>query len=382
MPSLSNCRPVRRCASILCLPLALAACSGKSGPPPGMSKTAEVGVVTLAAAPVTVSSELTGRTAATTASDVRPQVDGIVKARLFTEGSIVHAGQPLYQIDPRLYKASLDTARAQLENAQATLFTAQAKADRYRTLSDNQAVSRQDIDDTIAAARQARASVHQYQASVESARVSLEYTRVLAPITGRIGRSSVTPGALVQADQSTALASIQQLDPIYVDVTQSASDTLKLRQALAKGSVLPASTAVRLKLEDGSDYPQTGTLEFSEVVVDEQAGTVTLRARFPNPDGLLMPGLFVRVELPQGVVPNGILAPQQGITRDAKGDATALVVDANDKVVQRSVAVGQAVGNRWLITGGLKAGERLIVEGTDKVRPGATVKPVAVKLGY
>jgi membrane fusion protein (multidrug efflux system) len=362
------------------LALALVACSqGQKMPQQG---PAEVGVVTLATQPVTVSSELTGRTTATTASDVRPQVDGIIQARLFTEGSIVHAGQPLYRIDPRLYKASLDTARAQLENAQATLFTAQAKANRYKTLSDNQAVSRQDIDDTVAAAREARASVHQYQASVETARVNLEYTRVLAPITGRISRSAVTPGALVTAAETTALATITQLDPIYVDITQSSADVVKLRQQLARGGMTATRAAVRLKLEDGTDYGQTGTLEFSEVTVDEQAGTVTLRARFPNPDGVLMPGMFVRVETPQGVVPNGILAPQQGITRDVKGDATALVVDANDKVVQRNVVAGQAIGNTWLITSGLKAGDRLIVEGTDKAKPGATVKPVAVKLGY
>nr|WP_169333631.1 efflux RND transporter periplasmic adaptor subunit [Novosphingobium nitrogenifigens] len=343
---------------------------------------AEVGVVTLVAEPVTVSNELTGRTAATTASDVRPQVDGVIKARLFEEGSIVHAGQPLYQIDPRLYKASLDQARGQLENAQATLFTNQAKADRYKTLRDNQAVSRQDIDDTIAAARTARASVHQYQATVQSARVNLEYTRVLAPITGRISRSTVTPGALVTSGQTTALATIQQLDPIYVDITQSSSDLVKLRMALANGSVLPATATVHLKLEDGSDYPLTGTIEFSEVTVDEQAGTVTLRARFPNPQGLLLPGMFVRVVTPQGVVPKGILAPQQGITRDAKGDATALVVDASNKVVLRNVVADKAIGNKWLVTSGLKAGDRLIVEGVDKAEPGAVVKPVPVKLGY
>ncbi|WBO24577.1 efflux RND transporter periplasmic adaptor subunit [Sphingomonas abietis] len=354
------------------------ACSSDKKPP--AAPTPEVGVVTLATAPVTVSNELTGRTASTTASDVRPQVDGIIKARLFQEGSVVHAGQPLYQIDPRLYKATLDSARAQLENAQATLFTDQAKANRYKTLSDNQAVSRQDIDDAVAAARAALASVHQYQAAVETARVNLEYTRVLAPITGRISRSSVTPGALVTAAQTTALATIQQLDPIYVDITQSSADLVKLRQALAKGSVLPSSAAVHLKLEDGSDYPQTGTIEFSEVTVDEDAGTVTLRARFPNPQGLLLPGMFVRVEAPQGIVPNGILVPQQGIARDAKGDATALVVDQNNKVVQRNVTTGQAIGNKWLITAGLKAGDRLIVEGTANARDGATVKPVSVKL--
>lgn len=363
------------------LALALAGCSQQQQQMPPMGP-AEVGVVTLVAEPVTVSNELTGRTAATTASDVRPQVDGVIKARLFEEGSIVHAGQPLYQIDPRLYKASLDQARGQLENAQATLFTNQAKADRYKTLRDNQAVSRQDIDDTVAAARTARASVHQYQASVQSARVNLEYTRVLAPITGRISRSTVTPGALVTSGQTTALATIQQLDPIYVDITQSSSDLVKLRMALANGSVLPATATVHLKLEDGSDYPLTGTIEFSEVTVDEQAGTVTLRARFPNPQGLLLPGMFVRVVTPQGVVPKGILAPQQGITRDAKGDATALVVDASNKVVLRNVVADKAIGNKWLVTSGLKAGDRLIVEGVDKAEPGAVVKPVPVKLGY
>ncbi|EGD58000.1 efflux transporter, RND family, MFP subunit [Novosphingobium nitrogenifigens DSM 19370] len=363
------------------LALALAGCSQQQQQMPPMGP-AEVGVVTLVAEPVTVSNELTGRTAATTASDVRPQVDGVIKARLFEEGSIVHAGQPLYQIDPRLYKASLDQARGQLENAQATLFTNQAKADRYKTLRDNQAVSRQDIDDTIAAARTARASVHQYQATVQSARVNLEYTRVLAPITGRISRSTVTPGALVTSGQTTALATIQQLDPIYVDITQSSSDLVKLRMALANGSVLPATATVHLKLEDGSDYPLTGTIEFSEVTVDEQAGTVTLRARFPNPQGLLLPGMFVRVVTPQGVVPKGILAPQQGITRDAKGDATALVVDASNKVVLRNVVADKAIGNKWLVTSGLKAGDRLIVEGVDKAEPGAVVKPVPVKLGY
>ncbi|WP_407696523.1 efflux RND transporter periplasmic adaptor subunit [Sphingomonas abietis] len=371
---------IRRSASIAAITLALLATACSSDKKPPAAPTPEVGVVTLATAPVTVSNELTGRTASTTASDVRPQVDGIIKARLFQEGSVVHAGQPLYQIDPRLYKATLDSARAQLENAQATLFTDQAKANRYKTLSDNQAVSRQDIDDAVAAARAALASVHQYQAAVETARVNLEYTRVLAPITGRISRSSVTPGALVTAAQTTALATIQQLDPIYVDITQSSADLVKLRQALAKGSVLPSSAAVHLKLEDGSDYPQTGTIEFSEVTVDEDAGTVTLRARFPNPQGLLLPGMFVRVEAPQGIVPNGILVPQQGIARDAKGDATALVVDQNNKVVQRNVTTGQAIGNKWLITAGLKAGDRLIVEGTANARDGATVKPVSVKL--
>jgi membrane fusion protein (multidrug efflux system) len=205
---------------------------------------------------------------------------------------------------------------------------------------------------------------------------------VLAPISGRISRSSVTPGALVTANQTTALASIQQLDPIYVDITQSSSQLLQLRRALAKGSVLPTRAAVRLKLDDGTDYPQSGTIEFSEVTVDPDAGTVTLRARFPNPDGLLLPGMFVRVEAPQGVVPNAILAPQQGITRDAKGNATALVVGPDNKVVERTVTADRAIGSMWLVTAGLKAGDRLIVEGTDKAPPGSSVKPVAVKLEH
>lgn len=341
---------------------------------------AEVGVVTLTAAPVTVSTELTGRTAATMASDVRPQVDGIVKARLFTEGGLVRSGQPLYQIDPRTYRAARDQAAAALENAQSTYVAAQAKAERYKTLPDGEAVSRQDRDETIAAAREALAAVHQNAASLESTRINLGFTLVRAPITGRIGRSSVTPGALVTASQTTALASIEQLDPIFVDITQSSDALLALRRSLAKGALLPANTAVRLKLSDGTDYPQTGTLEFTEVTVDENSGTVTLRARFPNPQGVLLPGMFVRVELPQGIVPQGILAPQQGITRDPKGNATALVVGADNKVVKRDVVIGQAIGNRWLVTGGLKAGDRLIIEGTDKAQPGATVKPVAVKL--
>ncbi|WP_200844836.1 MULTISPECIES: efflux RND transporter periplasmic adaptor subunit [unclassified Novosphingobium] len=345
------------------------------------ARDVEVGVVTLKAEPVTVSTSLSGRTAATAVAEVRPQVDGIVQSRLFAEGSLVRAGQPLYQIDQRLYKASLDTSQAQLENAQADLYSAEAKARRYRTLGDSQAVSGQDMDETIAAARAAKAAVHQYQAATRSAQVNLGFTRVFAPITGRIGRSSVTRGALVTASQTDAMATIQQLDPIFVDITQSSADLLRLRSALAKGDMLPASTAVTLRLEDGTKYPVSGTIEFSEVNVDPEAGTVTIRAKFPNPDGLLLPGMFVNVDAPQGVIQRGVLAPQQGISRDAKGNGTALVVDATGKVEQRTVVTGQAVGSKWLITSGLKAGDRLIVEGTDKARVGIKVKAVAAKLG-
>lgn len=367
-----------RCLSFA-LALVLASCAGKDGRSP--QGPVEVGVVTLATGSVTLSTELTGRTIATMISDVRPQVDGVIKARLFKEGSIVLAGQPLYQIDSALYSAALDQATAQLEYAQAIEASSQAKADRYGQLTDIEAVSRQDIDDITAAARQARASVHQYSAALQTARINLAYTRVLAPISGRIGRSSVTPGAMVTARQTTALATIQQLDPIYVDITQSSQQLLSLRRALASGSVLSASANVRLKLEDGTEYPQAGTVEFAEATVDENSGTVTLRARFANPDGSLLPGMFVRVDAPQSVVPNAILAPQQGIARDAKGNATALVVGPDYKVVERSVTAARAIGDKWLITSGLKSGDTLIVEGTAKVIAGATVRTVAVKLG-
>ena len=370
--------PSLRTAS-LTLVLALAACSGK--PKPAPKGPPEAGYVTMASAAVPVSTELTGRTAATTASDVRPQVDGIIQARLFEEGSLVRAGQPLYQIDPKPYRAARDQAAATLESARATYVAAQAQADRYRTLSDIQAVSKQQIDNTIASAREALATVHQDEASLETAQINLGYTIVRAPISGRISRSAVTPGALVTASQTTALATISQLDPIYVDITQSSDALIALRRSLAKGSLLASSATVHLKLQDGSDYPQAGTLEFAEVTVDEDSGTVTLRARFPNPNGDLLPGMFVRVEAPQGIVPNGILAPQQGITRDAKGAATALVIGADSKVVQRSVTVGETVGNNWLVTAGLKPGDRLIVEGSLNAHPGAVVKPVAVSLG-
>ena len=368
-------------AMVSVLALASVTAAGCGQQPAMQARDVEVGVVTLNAEAVTVSTSLSGRTAATAVAEVRPQVDGIVQSRLFAEGSLVRAGQPLYQIDQRLYKASLDTSQAQLENARADLYSAEAKARRYRTLGDSQAVSGQDMDETIAAARAAKAAVHQYQAAIRSAQVNLGFTRVFAPITGRIGRSSVTRGALVTGSQTDAMATIQQLDPIFVDITQSSADLLRLRSALARGAMVPASTAVTLRLEDGTQYPAPGTIEFSEVNVDPEAGTVTIRAKFPNPDGLLLPGMFVNVDAPQGVIQRGVLAPQQGISRDAKGNGTALVVDAQGKVEQRTVVTGQAVGSKWLITSGLKAGDRLIVEGTDKARVGARVKAVAAKLG-
>ena len=359
----------------IALMMMLAACSQEKAPKRG---PVEVGVVTLAARNVTVDSELPGRTVSTLMSEVRPQVSGIIQKRLFTEGALVSAGQPLYRIDQRLYRASRDEALATLASAQATAAAAQAKAQRYRSLGDTEAVSAQDRDDVIATARQAQAAVQQARATLQTSNVNLEFTLVRAPISGRIGRTLFTPGALVTASQADPLTTIQQLDPIYVDVTQSSAQLLALRRSLASGKTLPASATIRLKLDDGSDYPLEGRIEFAEPIVDPDSGTVTLRARLPNPDGLLLPGMFVRVVAPQSVVPDAILAPQQGITRDAKGNATALVVGSGNKVERRTVTAAQAIGDTWLITAGLKAGDRLIVEGTDKVQPDAAVKPVPV----
>lgn len=358
--------------------LYLASCGGSQKMPD--RGPAEVGVVTLVAQPVTMSTELTGRTNATKTAEVRPQVDGIILRRLFTEGSMVKAGQALYQIDARLYRTARDQAAAQVANAEASLVTAGAKLSRYRQLTEADAVSRQDLDDAVATQRQSRAAVAQYKATLATADVNLGFTRVYAPISGRIGRSASTEGALVTSGQSTALATIQQLDPIFVDIQQSSTDLLNLRQSLAKGETVPASTSVTLVLENGTTYSRTGRIQFNEVSVDTGTGTVTVRATFPNPDGLLLPGMFVRVQLPQGSLKQGILAPQQGVTRDARGNATALVVGQDNKVALRRIVASQAIGNRWLVSNGLKAGDRLIVEGVDRAETGAAVKPVQVKL--
>ncbi|WP_314714496.1 efflux RND transporter periplasmic adaptor subunit [Sphingobium yanoikuyae] len=373
MPIFAELRSLRVAPIAICI--LITACGQEKAPKKG---PVEVGVVTLAAQNVTVSSELPARTVSTMQSEVRPQITGVIQKRLFTEGSMVTAGQPLYQIDERLYRASRDEAQAALVSAQATAVAAQAKAQRYRGLGDTEAVSAQDRDDVIATARQAAAAVGQARASLDTANVNLTFTQVRAPISGRIGRTLFTPGALVTASQTDPLTTIQQLDPIYVDVTQSSSQLLQLRRSLAAGKTLPASATIRLKLDDGSEYPLEGRIEFAEPIVDVDSGTVTLRARFPNPDGMLLPGMFVRVVAPQSVVPGAILAPQQGIARDAKGNATALVVTKDNKVERRTVTAAQAIGDKWLITAGLKAGDRLIVEGTDKVQPDDKVKPVAV----
>ncbi|BEN06527.1 efflux RND transporter periplasmic adaptor subunit [Serratia bockelmannii] len=370
----------RKTLLVLGLSLLLSACDGQNaGAPTGAGGEQEVGVVTLRGQSVTLSSELTGRVNATMTSDVRPQVDGIIKQRLFTEGAEVKAGQVLYQIDPASYQASYDQAAAQLKNAQATVQSTRLKSQRYAALVKENGVSQQDADDAKAAYLAAVASVAQYQAALETARINLAYTQVRAPIAGRIGISSVTPGALVTASQTDALATIRALDPIYVDLTQSSAQLLKLRRqqaALQRGAVTP----VAIKLEDGTPYAHAGKLELTEVAVDEATGSVTLRAVFPNPEHELLPGMYVHATVDNGVDPKAILAPQQGITRNAKGEATALVVDEQNNVAQRTVSAERVVGSNWLIGSGLNEGDRLIVEGTGKVTIGAAVKPVEVSV--
>ncbi|TMQ22139.1 MAG: efflux RND transporter periplasmic adaptor subunit [Deltaproteobacteria bacterium] len=339
---------------------------------------AEVGVVTLKTESVTLQTELAGRTAASLASEIRPQVSGVIKARTFTEGARVKAGQVLYEIDAAMYRAAFEEARAALASARATLEAARLKDERFAGLAKIEGVSKQEAEDARAAHELAIAGVAQRQAALEAARINLDYTQIKAPIAGRIGKSSVTAGALVTANQAQPLATIRALDPIYVDLTESSEARLKLRAQLGAGQLQAGSTKVKLKLGDGSLYDRDGTLEFAEVAVDEATGTVTLRATFPNPDDTLLPGMYVRAVLDQAVDTTAILAPQQGITRDAKGIATAMVVGAGDKVEVRTLAADRAIGDRWLVTGGLATGDRLIVEGLNKIAPGMPVHPTEV----
>ncbi len=364
-----------RVATCVATALALTGC-GKGGehktPPPPV-----VGVITIQPSAVALDDELPGRTAPYLVSDVRPQISGIVLRRLFTEGSLVRAGQSLYEIDPSLYRAAVGQAQGQLASAQANAVAARLKAQRYDDLEKINAVARQDAADARAAAGQADAAIQQQQAALQTAKINLRYTIVSAPISGRIGRSSVTPGALVTASQADALATIQTLDPIYVDIQQSSTDLVKLRQAIAAGGVLPNEAAVRLKLEDGTSYPLSGKLEFSEVSVDPSTGAVTLRARFPNPQGLLLPGMYVRAVISQAVRQGAFLVPEQGVTLDAKGDASVLIVGADGKVVRRAVRTHGIRGGQWVVTDGLKPGDRVIVEGSGKAQPGQQVRAVA-----
>jgi membrane fusion protein (multidrug efflux system) len=356
------------------LALTVSGCGKPKGMGPG--GPAEVGVVVLQPQVAALDVELPGRTSAYETSEVRPQVSGIVQARLYTEGSDVRRGQVLYQIDPATYRAALSQAQGQLANARAGLTSAKLKAERFADLVKINAVSRQEADDARAAYQQAQASVQQAQASVQTASINLGYTRVRAPISGRSGKSSVTRGALVTADQATALTTIQRTDPMFVDITQSATELLNLRRGLQSGQVSQGGVTVRLKLDNGTDYPLTGTLQFTDVTVDQSTGAVNLRALFPNPQGVLLPGLFVRAIVTQGLQNNAILAPQAGVARDTRGLPTALVVNAQNKVELRTLQTGQAIGDKWLVLSGLRAGDRLIVEGSQKVKPGDAVKAV------
>lgn len=374
-------RPVHRplltlsaAAAMACL---LAACGKPPGGPPAPQDTPIVGVMTVQPQPVALSTELPGRTVPYLVADVRPQVGGIVKARKFREGSDVKAGEALYQIDPATYQATYDSNVAALAKAQASLKTTRLKADRYKELVAIQAVSQQDYDDAAASLGQGEADVASARANVETSRINLAYARVDAPISGRIGKSSVTPGALVTASQATALATIQQLDPIYVDVTQPSAALLRLKQALARGDLQKAganAAKVRLMLEDGSAYPLEGKLEFSDVTVDQSTGAITLRAVFPNPRADLLPGMYVRAVLQEGVKEQGLLVPQQAVTRDSTGKPMAYVVGADSKLQRRALETERTVGDQWLVRTGLQAGDRLVVDGQQRAAPGALVK--------
>lgn len=346
-----------------------------AAPPPP-----EVAVVTLAARPVTLVTELPGRTAPYGIAEVRPQVNGLIQRRLFTEGSDVKAGTVLYRIDPAPYQAALDAAKASLARSEANLVAARLRADRYKGLVAINAVSQQDYDDAVAALGQAEASIAADKAAIQMAEINLGYTQLRAPIAGRIGRSSVTPGALVTANQTEPLAVVQQLDPIYVDLTQSSAELIRLRRDLAEGRLKSdkGQAVVRLQFEDGTPYSRTGRLQFSEVSVDERTGAVTLRAVFPNPDGVLLPGMYVRALMEEGTTVDGLLVPQQAVTRDPKGGATTMVVNADDTVEIRQIEAPRAVDGQWLVTSGVADGDRVIVEGLQKVRPGSPVRVVDV----
>nr|WP_321819703.1 MULTISPECIES: efflux RND transporter periplasmic adaptor subunit [unclassified Burkholderia] len=368
-------------ALALCAALGIAGCGKRDGAvaPAGMGGGAvEVAVETVAPQRIVEQTELSGRLSAQLVSDVRPQIGGIVRKRLFTEGTDVKAGQVLYEIDPASYQAAYDQARGTLAKAEATLGSARTKAARYAQLVKISAVSAQDNDDAIAAMREAEADVLADRAALESARVNLGYTRITAPIAGRIGASSVTAGALVTADQTTALATIQAYDRMYLDVTRSSAEWLRLRKAYASGRLqrAGAGAVVRLTMEDGTPYPHDGVLQFSGITVDQTTGSVTLRIVFPNPEGELLPGMFVRAQLDEGVDTNALLVPQLAVTRASDGSASVWIVDATGHAKQVVVHADNAYRDRWVVSSGLKAGDRVIVDGLQKVQAGVAVRVV------
>lgn len=364
------------------LALIVGGCGGKDAPEQQQQQAAagppQVGVVTVREEPVTLSNELPGRTNAYETSEVRPQVNGIVLARLFAEGDLVRAGQPLYRIDPAPYQAQVASARAALARARASIASTSALARRYGELVRINAISRQEAENATTGAQQARADVAAQQAALRSAQIDLARTTIRAPISGRIGRSTFTTGALVTAAQAEALTTIQRLDPIYVDIQQSSADVLRLRQQILAGDLSRGGSAarVRLKLEDGSTYPEEGQLKFTDVTVDPTTGSQVIRAVFPNRRGLLLPGMFVRATLVEGTRQNAIAVPQRAVSRDERGNPTVLVVGNDGKLQQRNLTAPRTVGDSWLVTAGLKPGDKVVVEGAMMLRPGAPVKAV------
>ena len=374
MFSLSSVDRPRTLLAVLSTLGLLAGCSEGDTAPKGM-QAVPVTVVTLKPEPVTLTRELPGRTSAFLVAEVRPQVNGIIAKRLFEEGSVVKSGQPLYQLDDATYRADLNSAEAALVRAKATLVTAELNARRSAELVKIDAVSKQDDENAAAALRQAQADVKAAQAARDREGVVVSYARIISPITGRIGKSNVTQGALVTANQDAALTTVQQLDPMYVDVTQSSAELLQLRRALASGELKGArDLPVTIVLEDGSHYEHPGKMAFSDVTVDPTTGSFGLRVVVPNPDYLLLPGMYVRAIVGDGLRQDALLVPQQGVTHDAKGQPTAMVVEADNKVGVRSVKVSRTIGDKWLVEDGLVAGDRVIVEGLQKIRPGAVVQ--------
>jgi len=353
---------------------ALSACSEseeRSGPP-----VPEVGFVVAEPTAVPISVTLGGRTVPYEISEVRPQVSGIIRRRLFQEGSYVRAGQPLYEIDDRLFRAAVQQAEANVASARATAEAAEARAERYEPLAAIEAIAQQDYTDAEAQARQAQAGVAQTRAALETARINLRFASVTAPISGRIGRALLTSGALASASQAAPLAVIQRLDPIYVDMQQSSAELTALQRSLRNGAVDPGSTSVRLQLEDGSDYGFVGAVQFSDVAVDESTGTVTLRARFPNPEGVLLPGMFVTAVFDQAVEPAAFLLPQPAVQRDFNGAAFVYIVGEGNKAKRRTVTAARTQGTNWVITEGLRAGDRVITQAPNTVRQDSEVRPV------
>ena len=369
-------RALTRAVLCMLLSLMLLACEEGGKGAPGSSGPREVVIIKLEPRREVYTTALAGRIASFQVAEVRPQVGGILQQRLFTEGADVKAGQALYQIDPATYEAALDSAQAALMKAEANVTPARLKAERFRELLAIKAVSKQEYDDAQAAFKQAEADVAVNRAAVKTARINLEYTKVRSPISGRIGKSAFTPGALVTANQAQALTSVRQLDPVYVDITQSSQDLLRLRAQVTNGELRSAAeeAPVRLKLENGAMYPHEGRLQFTDVSVDESTGMVSLRALFPNPEHILLPGMYVRAVIAEGVDENALLVPQRALRRDPKGQASVLLVDGGGKVDVRLVDVGRTVGDSWQVLSGLKPGDRVIVEGGQNVRPGMSVK--------